>query len=253
VPPLDKRRGSPSPKLAAGKPVCSPDDFPAAVAGFEAFGRSRNCHVCYVGATESMRELLAASANHSAIAIGAQPVWNPADWPRIVRTRRSVRAQLNRSINKGVHIETFPPADAAHNPGIDRVLSDWLRTRRLPPMHFLVEPEVLAGTVDGRLLLLARREGRIVAFLVAAPVAARNGFLIELLARSPRPRALSRQNVSGRLGKPLRHLEPEVVLSAGPLCGGRRFSGISPVRAIALAIVKGAREELRTLHRKLNK
>ena len=48
-------------------------------------------------------------------------------------------------------------------------------------MHFLVEPEVLSGVVDDRILLVARREEHIVAFLVASPVTARNGFLIEEL------------------------------------------------------------------------
>ena len=302
--------------LAAGEPVCSQDDLPAAVAGFEAFARSRNCHVCYVAATEAMRALLAVSANHSAITIGAQPAWNPADWPRIVRTRRSVRAQLNRSINKGVQIETFPPADAAHNPGINRVLSEWLRARRLPPMHFLVEPEVLAGVVDRRLLLLARREGRVVAFLVASPVAARNGFLIELLARSPQaPNGTSELLIDAAMSRfadagctyatmglvalaegtlrnnplwlrVLMHMarahanrfynfrglerfrakmypaawEKLYAISNqkwfSPLAlyaVGGAFSGISPLRAIGLAIVKGAREEFRTLTRKLNK
>jgi phosphatidylglycerol lysyltransferase len=34
---------------------------------------------------------------------------------------------------------------------------------------------------------------------------------------------------------------------------GGAFSGISPVLAIALAVMKGAREELRTLQRRLSK
>src|SRR4051812_7604630 len=61
--------------LVAAEPVCRTDALPEAVEAFEAFAHSRRCHVCYVCAAEPMRELLAGSPNHAAVAIGAQPVW----------------------------------------------------------------------------------------------------------------------------------------------------------------------------------
>src|SRR5207248_4847244 len=64
--------------------------------------------------------------------------------------------------------------------------AEWLRTRRLPPMHFLVEPDVLSGFLEDRLLFVARRENHVVAFLVPSPIATRNGYLIEELVRSHR-------------------------------------------------------------------
>ncbi len=118
--------------------------------------------------------------------MGAQPVWNPSDWPASVKSRSSLRAQLHRSLNKGVRIETLPATEGVGNAEIQQTLKEWLEGSLLPPMHFLVEPEVLSGIVDDRLLFVARREGRIVAFLVASPVTARNGYLVEELARSPR-------------------------------------------------------------------
>jgi phosphatidylglycerol lysyltransferase len=171
--------------LVAGEPVCAPEDLRAAIAAFEAYAQTRNCRVCYVCAAEPIHNLLATSPAHSVVTIGAQPVWNPFEWPQIVRARRSLRAQLNRALNKGVSIEALPPAEGKTNPEIRQVLHEWLHSRPLPPMHFLVEPDVLSGMVEDRLLLVARRENRIVAFLVASPVAARNGFLIEEIARSP--------------------------------------------------------------------
>lgn len=306
--------------LVAGEPVCSPAALPETIADFEAFARSRHCRVCYVCAAETMRKLLGGSPEHSVVAIGAQPVWNPADWSSMVRSRRSIRAQLNRAVNKGVQIEFPSPADGAHNPEIGRILQEWLRSRRLPAMHFLVEPEVLSGIVEDRVLLLARRESRIVAFLVASPVAARNGFLIEELARSPRaPNGTSELLIDAAMNRfaevgstwatmglvalaarttagttvdnplwlrclmsiarahanrfynfrglerfrakmhpanwePLYAISNERRFSPQALYAvGGAFSGISPVRAIGLAVVKGAREELRTLGRKFNK
>jgi phosphatidylglycerol lysyltransferase len=296
--------------LVAGEPVCSPAALPETIAMFEAFARRRYCRVCYVCAAEPMRQLLGSSPDHSVVTIGAQPVWSPADWPSMVRSRRSFRAQLNRAVNKGVHVDFLAPAEGADNPEIRRTLLEWLRSRRVPPMHFLVEPEVLSGIVDDRFLLLARRESRIVAFLVASPVAARNGFLIEELARSPRaPNGTSELLInaamnrfaeagsiyatmglvalaSGTTGEnplwlrglmsiarahanrfynfrglerfrakmhpanwePLYAISNEKRFSPQALYAiGGAFSGISPVRAIGLAVVKGALEELRSL------
>jgi phosphatidylglycerol lysyltransferase len=266
-----------------------------------------------------MRQLLGGSPAHSVITIGAQPVWNPAAWPQIVRSRRSLRAQLSRSTNKGVRIESVSPAEAvrgADNGEIRRTLLEWLQSRLLPPMHFLVEPEVLSGIVNDRLLLIARREERIVAFLVASPVTARNGFLIEELDRSPQaPNGTSELLIDAAMHRfadagctystmglvaladgttganPLwlrglmhiarahanrfynfrglerfrakmhpaawerlyvisneRRFSPQALYAVGGA-----FSGISPVRAIGLAVVKGAREELTTLRRKFSR
>jgi phosphatidylglycerol lysyltransferase len=297
--------------LVAGEPVCSPAELPGAIHDFEAFARGKHRHVCYVCAAEPMRRLLAHTGQHSSITMGAQPVWNPAEWLR-VRSQRSVRLQLNRALNKHVEIEASAPAAAAQHPEIRRTLTEWLRSRRLPPMHFLVEPEVLAGVVDDRILLVARVRQRIVAFLVASPVAARNGFLIEELARSSQaPNGTSELLIDaamerfaeagstwatmglvalarGTIGdNPLwlrglmriarahanrfynfrglerfrtkmhpaaweklyaisneRQFSPQALYAMGGA-----FSGIPPAQAIGLAILKGAREELRTMVR----
>jgi phosphatidylglycerol lysyltransferase len=294
--------------LAAGEPVCLARSLGAVSAEFEQHARSLGLHVCYVCASDNMRSLLAESNLHSTVTMGAQPVWNPAEWPGIVRSRASLRAQLHRSLNKGVTIESWRPAEGARHPGIRRTLSEWLRSKRLPPMHFLVEPEVLHGTADNRILLVARREKQIVAFLVASPIAARNGYLVEELARSSRaPNGTSELLIDAAMNRfaamgstyatmglvalargtirenpfwlrslmlvarahanrfyNFRGLErfrdkmhpaywekvyaisnqsrftPQALYAMGGA-----FSGISPVRAIGLAVLKGAREELR--------
>jgi phosphatidylglycerol lysyltransferase len=176
------RRGSVF--LAAGAPVCAPEALIRVCDEFEAFARQRGARVCYVCAGERMRALLASSPAHSAVVLGAQPAWDPRHWHRFVERGPSLRAQLNRSRNKGVHIHSLHPAAAAPDPDLRSVLSEWLHGRTLPPLHFLVEPDILNAAVEDRVLLTARRRGRVVAFLIASPIAARNGYLVELLARS---------------------------------------------------------------------
>jgi len=172
--------------LVAGAPVCAADMLGKVASAFEQFARAQGCRVCYVCAAERMREVVAQSREYSTIVIGAQPVWDPQAWTRVIASRRSLRAQLARARNKGVTIESVPGMQGRDNPELDQVLDEWLRSRGLPPLHFLVEPHTLNGAVADRVLMVARRAGVAVAFLVASPVVARNGFLIEQVARSTR-------------------------------------------------------------------
>ena len=172
--------------LVAGAPVCAAGALPRIVAEFECFADQQGCRVCYVCAADRLHDLISSSRQHSTIVIGAQPVWNPQTWAALVVSRRSLRTQLARARNKGVMIEAMSSALGGDNPELDRVLDEWLSARGLPPLHFLVEPRTLRGVVADRVLLVARRAGSVVAFLVASPVVARNGYLIEQVARSPR-------------------------------------------------------------------
>ena len=169
--------------VVAGGPVCARDALASVCEEFEAFARSQHHGVCYVCAEERLRALFAGSRRHAPVALGAQPVWNPGSWPELVGGRRSLRAQLHRARNKGIEVEALD-GEHASDADLRDVLSEWVKGRRLPPLHFLVEPNILDGVLTDRILLAARRGGEAVAFLVASPVAARKGYLVELLARS---------------------------------------------------------------------
>lgn len=168
--------------LAAGAPICDRAELLAVCNDFERFARTQGCTVCYVCAGDSLRSVLA--RGHSSIALGAQPVWDPCEWPRFVRHHSPLRRQLNRSRNKSVTIEAMNSRDASRNPDLRAVFEEWLGGRPLPPLGFLASPDVLLPPVPDRVFLVARQHGTPVAFLAASPIAARNGYLVELLARS---------------------------------------------------------------------
>lgn len=171
--------------LVAGAPVCPPDQLAEVCAEFEHFARRQGCRVCYVCAEERLRRALEHSPRHSGITLGAQPVWDPHAWPQKLERHASLRAQLNRCRNKAVVVEPVTPAEAARNPRFHRIITEWLGTRRLPSMHFLVEPRILRESASERVVFVGRRHGVPIAFLVASPIAARHGYLVELLARTP--------------------------------------------------------------------
>jgi phosphatidylglycerol lysyltransferase len=172
-------------RVVAGAPVCDPGRLAAVVQEFEVTAGALHQKVCYFCAEERLYSLLGTASRHSTVVLGAQPAWDPRHWSDIIASRASVRAQLNRARNKHVTVQREDPERSDTLPELRRVLGEWLGTRGLPPLHFLVEPDTLERLFD-RKVFVARRSGVIVAFLVASPAPARDGWLIEQLVRGRR-------------------------------------------------------------------
>jgi len=93
------------------------------------------------------------------VLLGAQPVWDPQQWLGIVARKSSLRG----------------------------VLREWLVTRGLPPLGFMVTPELLDAVEDRRVFVAERGSAHEpIAFLIATPIPARGGWLVE---QWPRTRA----------------------------------------------------------------
>jgi phosphatidylglycerol lysyltransferase len=169
-------------RIIAGAPVCDPSVFSDVVAELESDAARRGDHVVYFGAEHRLDALHQNSPAHSRILLGAQPTWHPNTWPHIIATHASLRAQLNRARNKNIEVHLWPSSRAERHPALQQCLTEWLTTRHLPPLHFLVEPDTL-GNLQDRKVFVASRDNTPVAFLVASPIPARQGWLTEQFVR----------------------------------------------------------------------
>ena len=171
--------------VIAGAPVCALESLPVVTHELEQSARSRGHGICYFHASDRLAAHFRSSPRHSCVALGAQPVWNPADWPSILKSHGSLRAQTARARNKGVRISVASAASAEHDPLFEETLREWLGSRPMPPLRFLVEPETFRGELADRLLFTAYQHSVPIAYLLASPIPQRNGFLVEQLLRSP--------------------------------------------------------------------
>jgi len=172
--------------VVGGAPVCALDRLDDISAEFVADARKRGYSVCYFGAGERLESRYASDASWSRVLLGAQPAWDPRDWSPAVAKRASLRAQFNRARNKGVTVTEWDARLAENNPDLQRCLEEWLATRGLPPLHFMVEPETLSRLQDRRVLVAQRGAKEVIAFTVLSPVPARNGWLVEQIVRGKR-------------------------------------------------------------------
>jgi phosphatidylglycerol lysyltransferase len=170
-------------RVVGGAPVCDVRDLATAAAEFAHDARASGERVCYFGAGDRLDTTLGATSNWSRVLLGAQPVWDPKRWPAAVDRRGSLRAQFNRARNKGLVVAEWPSYVAENHPALRRCLAEWLETRNLPPLHFMVEPETLSEFRDRRVFVAERDGQEVVAFTVLSPVPARGGWLVEQIVR----------------------------------------------------------------------
>jgi phosphatidylglycerol lysyltransferase len=170
--------------VVGGAPVCPAERLDAVIREFEGAARDVGARVCYVGAQDRLAQRCLPDPAYSGTILGAEPWWDPADWPKVVAGRASVRAQLNRARNKGVTVALL--AAGATAPGaLHTVLAEWLATKGLPPLGFLTSPWLL-GDLDDRRIFVAEQRGHPVGFLVLTPVPGRRGWLVEQIVRGHR-------------------------------------------------------------------
>ncbi len=171
-------------RVVAGAPVCAIENLELVAAEFERDARRENKRVCYFCAEERLESVYAVSSDYAKILLGAQPVWNPANWSNVVAGHKSLRAQLNRARNKGVIVTEWSNVKAQNNPVLNKCLREWLEAKGLPPLGFLVEPETLTRLSDRR-VFVAEAGGEVAGFVLLSPVARRNGWLFEQFVHCP--------------------------------------------------------------------
>jgi phosphatidylglycerol lysyltransferase len=168
--------------LVVGAPVCAETRLPAVAREFEADAARGGARTLYFASEARLEAVYRGAPTHTRILLGAQPVWNPQTWAQTFEAQASLRAQRNRARNKGVAVHPWSPEAAHDHPDLAACLAEWLSTRRLPALHFMVEPHTL-GRLAGRRIFVAEREGAVVGFLVASPVPRRAGWLLEQVIR----------------------------------------------------------------------
>jgi phosphatidylglycerol lysyltransferase len=169
-------------RVAAGVPICAPEHLLDAMGEFESDAAQAKRRVVYFYAEERVRQMTEALCRYSVVQIGGQPSWDPREWAATFDSHYSLRAQRHRARNKGVRIVEWPAARATGNPMLRQCLDEWLASRRMSELHFLVEPDTL-GHLEERRLFVAETAERAVGFLIASPVPMRQGWLIEQVIR----------------------------------------------------------------------
>ena len=201
--------------VAAGPPVADSGDLLSVARRFMDAAKRARKRVVFFG----VEAPLATALGLDALYVGSEARFMPGDFDRAKAKSKRLREQLSRSRNKQVTVARLSGADVARErPAIDALLARWLRSRPMPTMGFVVElaPYFLP---DERIYLCARRHGQIVGMLVAVPVYAERGLLLEDLLRDPEaPNGTTEQLVAALMQIAEEEGHQWVSMGLAPLC-----------------------------------
>lgn len=170
--------------VVCGDPVCAPEHEEATLAAFLAFCWREKLVPAFANATEGFVARYEA-AGLSAIKIGEEPQFDTQTWaPRGDRAKK-VRSASNQARKGGVTVEVLS-AGATPSVVLEReiaeVTGEWRATRNVKALGFTLRLAPLSHPND-KLILLARHEGRLEAFLTCVPYANGSAFYLEDLIR----------------------------------------------------------------------
>jgi phosphatidylglycerol lysyltransferase len=166
--------------VGAGDPLGPRGALAEASARFAADARRAGRRACFF-ASEALDD-----ARFAKVLLGEQPIYRAAEWRAALSERRRLREQLRRARAKGVRVRRVAPGELA--PGaslrleVQRLAREWLASRHMEPMEFLLALEPFHQPDEHR-YFVAERGGRAVEFLSAVPIPARNGWLVEDIVR----------------------------------------------------------------------
>jgi lysylphosphatidylglycerol synthetase-like protein (DUF2156 family) len=170
--------------IAAGSPLAEPSRVPEVARAFIEDARRHGRRACFFASEAD------AMPGFARLLLGEQPLWTPGTWEAGVATRPRLREQIRRAAAKGVairrvHASDLAPATALRAQ-VESLAREWLASRRMAPMGFLVALEPFHLPEEHR-YFVAERGGQLVEFLSAVPVYARGGWLVEDVLRSAKP------------------------------------------------------------------
>jgi len=169
--------------IGVGSPLVATPRVAKVAYAFVRDARQKRRQACFF-ASEAV-----AVPGFSRLLLGEQPVWPPATWTANVARHRRLREQIRRAASKGVSVRRVHAHEIVVGTRlrarIDALACDWLASRRMAPMGFLVALEPFHLPEEHR-YFIAEVEGRVVAFASAVPVYARRGWLVEDVVRSAR-------------------------------------------------------------------
>ncbi|MBK8173368.1 MAG: DUF2156 domain-containing protein [Sandaracinaceae bacterium] len=168
--------------VAAGAPVAAPEHLVDVANRFESAARSVQRRACFFAAGERFAD----ATTWAQLRIGDQPIWDPTRWQQKVGDVPSLRAQIKRARNKNVVVRRAAAGelgrDAPLRRAVQNVANAWTDARDMAPMGFLVGVEPFTFANERRFYVAEQGE-RLVGFLSAVPIYARNGWLLEDLLR----------------------------------------------------------------------
>ena len=170
--------------LAAADPLASLKEMAALAQEFASFAKRWNRVVAFVPTTSEFAHAVATSG-FSAVKVGASPYFDLQHWNPRGDSAKKLRASVNQARRAGVEIESVVEVTDKLRRETADVCINWLASRpSATTFGWLVALDPFLHS-DHKQYFSARVDGRLVGFLAASPIPARQGWYLEDVIRDP--------------------------------------------------------------------
>ncbi|MGE5744532.1 MAG: bifunctional lysylphosphatidylglycerol flippase/synthetase MprF [Gemmatimonadota bacterium] len=170
--------------VVAGDPVAAPGRLLPLV---EALRAALPGPIAVVSASEQVRDELAADG-WGWVKVGEEPYWEPGRWSLEGKAAANVRHAVNAARRKELRVEETGPGQPSWDgdlAAMRAVAEAWSGTHETRPLGFLLTLAPFERPEDRRYFVAREPSGRIVAFLAAVPIWARDGWYFQDFVRLP--------------------------------------------------------------------
>ena len=167
--------------VACGDPVCAQEDLRALLTRFAEYCGTHGWRFTFVGATARVGDV-AAELGLKPVKIGEEALFDLSRPSLRGRAAKKARSAINLARRSGIVVEDYRQPSPAVDAEIEEVATEWLQTRKGPPMAFLLRSRPLALR-DQKRTFVASQGDRIVGVITCSPAPARMLLLVEELVR----------------------------------------------------------------------
>jgi len=170
--------------VVAGDPIAPPGGLAALVAALQT---TLPGPVALVSASQAVRDELAA-VGWGWVKVGDEPYWEPGRWSLDGKAAAKVRHAVNAARRKDLRVEETGPGRPTWDEDLTAmrdVADAWSRSHEVRPLGFLLTLAPFERPEDRRYFVARDPAGRIVAFLSAVPIYARDGWYFQDFVRHP--------------------------------------------------------------------
>lgn len=165
----------------AFEPVCSSAHTPDLILEFKSFCIKNKLKICFFGSTEEGCKIFE-ECGFKTLYIGSEPFVALDKFTTAGNKMGSIRRGINHAKRVGIHVEEcFPADDDKVKEELHAVTKDWLLTKRMPELAFMVGG-ISFGMRDRR-YFVAGRANELVAFAVYNPIYTEKSYYLDLNRR----------------------------------------------------------------------
>jgi len=170
--------------MAAGDPVCDPDDIREFVSEYIQFCKEHKWRCCFQSVTERCKDILV-DLGFGMIKIGEEPIFDLDDLSWKGSRFRGLRKNVNSAKRRGMTIVEYHPLlerNLEWEKDMEELSAIWRKFKGSGEFSFLIGKPALDNPKD-RKYFLTLLNNKVEAFVVCIPIYKRNGIYFDVMRR----------------------------------------------------------------------